>query len=78
MYLTLLQRVFFLSHKKVLTPILFLIERRTPIRIPIVVATLPGQFRSKRGEHVVKGPAQDDTVVTVNEEHGDRCGPTDA
>ena len=54
------------------------VERSTAVCVPVVVATFPRQFGSEGGEHVVKGPRQDDVVVTVEEENNDSCCKPDS
>ena len=50
-------------------------EERASVCIPVVVTRIPGQFRGQGRKHVVKGPAQDHIVVTVEEEDNDSGGP---
>ena len=54
------------------------VERSTAVCVPVVVATFPRQFGSEGGEHVVKGPRQDDVVVAVQEENNDSGGESDS
>lgn len=52
---------------------------RTQVRgVPVVTALDPRQFRGEGREKVVKSPAEDDVVVTVEEKDDDAGSQTDA